>query len=51
MRPRHSSQTNARAARESAGTGVAHAWWQSLHPGAWCVLVALVLALAWWLWH
>ncbi len=39
-----------RVPRDSAGTGVAAAWWQSAHLG-WLLLAVLALAaLAWWLW-
>ncbi|HEY9254850.1 MAG TPA: hypothetical protein VIP30_09965 [Stenotrophomonas sp.] len=39
-----------RAPRDSAGTGVAAAWWHSAHLG-WLLLGLLALAaLAWWLW-
>jgi hypothetical protein len=50
MRPRSSSQSGANTPHESAGTGVARAWWKSLHPAVWALLVA-ALALAWWLWR
>lgn len=50
MRPRPSARNDARTPHESAGTGVARAWWASLHPLVWCALGMLVLAVAWWLW-
>ena len=40
--------------RDSAGTGVFAAWWQSAHASRWLLGALLVLiilaALAWWLW-
>ncbi|WP_146165841.1 hypothetical protein [Stenotrophomonas panacihumi] len=50
MRPRSSSQAGSNTPHESAGTGVARAWWKSLHPLAWALLVVAV-GLAAWLWH
>jgi|GEM_PF-2214334 len=52
MRPRPSTSHDdpARAPRDSAGTGIAAAWWHSSHAG-WLVLGLLIIAaLAWWLW-
>lgn len=37
--------------RDSAGTGVAAAWWKSAHGAWWLCLLAVIAALAWWVWR
>lgn len=39
-----------RAPRDSAGTGVAAAWWHSAHLGWLLAGLVVLAALAWWLW-
>ncbi|HVJ38084.1 MAG TPA: hypothetical protein VM687_09835 [Stenotrophomonas sp.] len=49
--PESSHDESERVPRESAGTGVASAWWHSAHPGVLLLAVLALAALAWWLWR
>ncbi|HYG06089.1 MAG TPA: hypothetical protein VD865_06710 [Stenotrophomonas sp.] len=50
-RPTPSQENKPSAPRDSAGTGVAAAWWRGVHGGWWLLLIAALLALTWWLWR
>jgi hypothetical protein len=43
VRTRRSLRSRSNAPHESAGTGVAKAWWKSLHPLAWALLIAVFM--------